>query len=820
MSNKSIINLKNVSRKDVHLVGGKGAFLGDLIKQGVPVPPGFIVSTGIFREIVLNPELMLEIDTQISTLDTQDISNLERASENISNRIKDVTIPEYIIESIEESFDKLDCRYVAVRSSATVEDGKNYAWAGQLETYLGVPKDNLVESIKSCWMSLYSPKALYYRVENGFHSADIGVAVVVQRMVSSEVSGVCFSVHPITENTNHILIEACYGLGEKLVSGQIHPDSYVVDKETKLILSKQINNQSEATFCDESGCIAKDISLEEGIEQKLDDKRILCLADKVMKIESISRFPCDVEWCYANDKLYILQNRPITTLKKDVFEYSDNKYRMLRARKLKLVSCMWNYTSRTHPVTEELHGTRLPQAWTLFEPNGDLTSFVVENEWKLMEEHFKKLYIEDPLYLPKIYNTQLEQGRKLMSISEKIMEEPLGEYTINKLINRYRKIKDNWEKYNSFNSIPWLVGGDSLGKHLLEESMRFDMEPEEYRVMSMNPEKSFSLDEEYQVVKLCLDIVSGRQKSVFKKRNVDFIKLPGWIQDAIDQLVEKYYWVPFGYDGPNLYDREYYIAEICKYLEKSKKELTERYEELSRFEDDTKQLHSDIKTKYNLDGHYLRKIGYVHTLSRMSDERKEATNKSHIAMHRVFSVLAEKTNVSEDVFKYLSFEELKQNIDDSHRMLEIYSRRIDNPYILYYVNGTYEIIEDPEDVIALTEELRPDLGSVHSVQGLTVSSGNVDRLKGTAKVLRSHKEMSKVQEGDVLVATMTTPQYSPAMRRAAAIVTDEGGMTCHAAIISRELNIPCVIGTKIATKVFKDNEVIELDLKRSIVRRI
>ncbi|MES3005534.1 MAG: PEP/pyruvate-binding domain-containing protein [Patescibacteria group bacterium] len=248
-----IRKINNLNKDDVLIAGGKGASLGELTKAGIAIPPGFVILA----------------DSKVEDMEKEIIA----------------------------AFNELSCDLVAVRSSATVEDGKEDAWAGQLESYLNVPRDSLLEKIKLCQASIFSPRAEYYRNQKGLKSANISIAVVVQKMINSKFSGVAFSVHPVTKEKNQLIIEAGYGLGESIVSGEITPDSYIVSKKPKNVLSVIVNSKS----------------------QVLDEQQILELSDIVINIENHFNFPCDVEWTHDGNKFYITQSRPITTLgKKDV----------------------------------------------------------------------------------------------------------------------------------------------------------------------------------------------------------------------------------------------------------------------------------------------------------------------------------------------------------------------------------------------------------------------------------------------------------------------------------------------------------------------
>jgi pyruvate,water dikinase len=224
-------------------------------------------------------------------------------------------MPEDIAVEINKSFKELDAQFVAVRSSATAEDSSAAAWAGQLDSFLNTTGETLLENVKRCWASLFTPRAIFYRFEKNMHKQDISVAVVVQKMIQSEVSGIAFSVHPVTEDRNQLIIEAALGLGEAIVSGQITPDSYVVEKEPRRIIDRNIFTQERGLFrSDKGGNEWQDIPKEKGEKQVLSDDQILELSEIILNIEKHYNFPQDIELAYEDGKFYVVQSRPITTL--------------------------------------------------------------------------------------------------------------------------------------------------------------------------------------------------------------------------------------------------------------------------------------------------------------------------------------------------------------------------------------------------------------------------------------------------------------------------------------------------------------------------
>jgi pyruvate,water dikinase len=253
-------------------------------------------------------------------MNVEDIESVEESSEILRDLILKGKMPKDIENEILNAFKKLKAKYVAVRSSATAEDSKIDSWAGELETYLNTTKENLIENIKKCWASLFTPRVLFYRAKRNLMDKRVSVAVVVQKMVQSEVSGVCFTVHPVTKDRNQMVIEACWGLGEILVQGKITPDSYVIDKskiktqKSKFILDKNINPQEKMIVRANEGTKEVRVPKEKIGKQKLSEDQIKKLVKICLKIENHYKDPQDIEWAFEKNKFYIVQTRPITAL--------------------------------------------------------------------------------------------------------------------------------------------------------------------------------------------------------------------------------------------------------------------------------------------------------------------------------------------------------------------------------------------------------------------------------------------------------------------------------------------------------------------------
>ncbi|MFH1890433.1 MAG: PEP/pyruvate-binding domain-containing protein [Candidatus Kuenenbacteria bacterium] len=322
-----------ITQKDVPLAGGKGASLGEMINAKIPVPPGFVVIADAFDRFLEETDLLQAVQAELDKVNYQDTNSVDRYSNVIRDMIAKTKFPADLKKEIVSEFKKLKCKYVAVRSSATAEDSKTASWAGELETYLNTTEKDLIANVKKCWSSLFTPRAVFYRQEKypphsplrkGGGKGGVSVAVVIQKMIQSKVSGICFTVHPVTQDKNQMIIEAGWGLGEAIVSGQITPDSYVIDKRDWSIIDINISKQEQ--MISKIDKINKTDKINESVtkmiqvlkvdqeKQKLSGKKIIELAKLCGRIEKHYGFPCDIEWALEKNKLFITQSRPITTL--------------------------------------------------------------------------------------------------------------------------------------------------------------------------------------------------------------------------------------------------------------------------------------------------------------------------------------------------------------------------------------------------------------------------------------------------------------------------------------------------------------------------
>lgn len=312
---KYIKQIAEINHSNIAEAGGKGASLGELTQAGFSVPSGFVVVADAYREFMKAHPRSEDIEAQLKKVNPEDMNSVENASIVIHDIIHDFAIPQKLQGEFLQAFDQLGAEFVAVRSSATAEDSQIASWAGELETYLNTTKDSFLDNVKKCWASLFTPRAIFYRIENKLEDAPVHVAVVTQKMINSEVAGVAFSVHPVTQDHNQMIIEACFGLGEALVSGQITPDSYVFIKNEMNLIDEYIGNQKVKIVRSSTGGNEKVIlTEEEGSQRKLSTELLFKIAKQVERIENHYHYPVDVEWAVEKNEIFIAQARPITTL--------------------------------------------------------------------------------------------------------------------------------------------------------------------------------------------------------------------------------------------------------------------------------------------------------------------------------------------------------------------------------------------------------------------------------------------------------------------------------------------------------------------------
>ncbi len=747
---KLTLNFKELSKQNTDIAGGKGASLGEMTQAGIPVPPGFVVLSTTFETFIKEADLVAEIDAIIDNVNHKDINSVETASEKIQALIKNASMPENIAKEIEEQFKLLDTEYVAVRSSATAEDGADNAWAGQLDSYLNTKKENLLEKVQHCWASLFTPRAIFYRFEKGLHTTKISVAVVVQKMVNSEISGIAFSVHPVTEDRNQMIIEAGFGLGEAIVSGQVTPDSYVVEKEPRRIIDTNINTQTRALYRVQTGGNEWiDIPEPKASSQVLTESQVLDFADLVMRIENHYGFPCDIEWAYEGGKFYIVQSRPITTLSNKVDIQVKKKEDQVSEEIKKLKWEKWlerPFYAFILSLSEDSFSKESVKKVGIDNLFLDAMLFQ-NNSWFYNQEVFDSMDINIEKYLD-------EYGMKGITDNlEKFKIE--SEKKIKEIINTNYSIEDKFkEVYNILSTCMtfiWLAHG-------IESYYTKKLKIEVPKYVKSDVDK-FIGDASFPKKKNLNTILDDSLRS--DKSDEEVVEIAGWTK------------VRDGFSEP------YTVEEIKKLREETKS--SSKHEEVE-IPEQLKLLFEEIK-----------ELVFFRT------ERTDIFYYLLFIARPIFKEIAQKHNIPFGEMKYYRAKSFLNNNPEK------YGGKVSFGY--YKENVIFKDTPIIEDNIITNSE----------VKGIVAYRGKV---RGIVKIVKNTNELDKILVGDVLVTQMTFPSFISAMQKAVAFVTDEGGITCHAAIIAREMKKPCIIGTKIATQVLKDGDLVEVDADNGIVRII
>lgn len=665
LTQELIRKFAQINKGNVDITGGKGASLGEMTHTGIPVPPGFVVLSTAFERFIQETNLKVDIDAILHKVNHQEIHTIEHASEEIHALIMSAEIPRDVISEVVSHFAELNSQYVAVRSSATAEDSSTAAWAGQLESYLNTTRDSLLENVKRCWASLFTPRAIFYRFEKGLRGQHISVAVVVQKMVESEISGIAFSVHPVTQDRNQLIIEACFGLGEAIVSGQITPDSYVVEKQPRRIIDKNIQTQTrELRRAEKEGNKWSDISKEQGEKQVLPDNEILELSEMILRIENHFGFPCDIEWVFEKGKFYIVQSRPVTALSKlKAVEESKNYRELVKeyGREYSLFRTVLLNQVGNYDILNFFNSLSITGGYFVFRGKGLVYGY--------------HDVADLPLIFKKIGDFSQDQETTNMIIDEagKLFEWLRPYYKLEVKLNSIEELKKFYELYRRWSLVEVIV-----------------------QILPM-------------VESVPVDV---------RQRSLKLRKITQMYSGHVDIVFE------------NLFSRIYpNIGSDWKFI-----------------------LPEEV---------WENKIGLSATRNAIRERKKGfVMHKDQFYAGKEINGFLKELGVS---LKYFSSDE--------------------------------------------TQDLKGQIAQ----KGFA---------KGRVKVIDSFESISKVGNGDILVATMTSPRYLPAMKKAAAFVTDEGGITCHAAIIAREMRKPCIIGTKVGTEMLKDGDMVEVDANRGIVRLV
>ncbi len=677
MTSRFIHRLEDLDGSQVASAGGKGASLGELLRAGVRVPPAFVVNRGAFDAFMATADPHGRVAGWLARVDSDRLGYAEAAAA-IQELLGSVPIPDEIASALRESLAELGSERVSVRSSATCEDGTASAWAGQLQTFLNVAPDDVPARVKACWLSIFQPAPLAYGRAHGYGAGRFGVAAVVQEMVASEVSGIGFSVHPVTQEPQLQLVEACVGLGEAIVSGEVSPDQFVVDPAPPRIVERTTGQQRKGLFLDAGAAepVWRPLSRERRSAPKLSEERVLEYATLLERIERHYGRPMDTEWALTERGFHLLQARPITTLAPEYREPivdTSEPWRQLVRRPMTLleVSILGHWIDSAHAAAD--FGFHCDRFLAIQDGAGMATSYLGERAMDAGLAHVLELDRSERSRLIAL----LERGHEVFDRGTERMRsgatfsdlDQAAEYLIE--IGKYTVSLPAWT----------LIALDS-GRL---DDRRVRELAEGLRARSLYP-------------RVALDVVAPI------------------VRERAREL---------GFSAP------------------------ERAAELTSW----KEVHAG-----RLDRNIL-------------EERLAAVDEGH---RFVFQILGDEERV-----RFVS----------------------ETGYLLMRQAGRRQVVapDDPDRIAG-----QAAWPGVH---------------RGRARVvMASNPEGYHLEDGEVLVSIQSNPNLMPLLRHAGAIVTDDGGVACHAGIICRELKIPTLIGTGRATTAIHDGDLVEVDATSQVVR--
>ncbi|QYF80974.1 phosphoenolpyruvate synthase [Brevibacterium sp. PAMC21349] len=858
-----VLEFREIDKTKQMVVGGKGMNLGECSRiDGILVPEGFCVTTEAFKRVIGEND---ELHQLLDQLAVQKVDERKSISE-ISRKIRDLIEGIEIDKGIEEDIDRCLLTFgfehaYAVRSSATAEDLPFASFAGQQDTYLNIKgKDAILQHISKCWASLFTDRAVIYRMQNGFDHREVYLSVVIQRMIFPQASGILFTADPVSSNRKVLSIDASFGLGEALVSGLVSADNYKVQEGR--IVEKKISTKKLAIYArKEGGTVEKEIEPGQQVLSTLSDEQVLEFERIGRKLEAHFGCPQDIEWCLVDDTFYIVQSRPITTLypipeandqENHVYVSVGHQQMMTDAMK-PLGLSFWLLTT---PAPMRKAGGRLFVDVTHMVASSDSRNMLVE----AMGQH-------DPLMKDALINI-IERGDFIKSLPNDKQEQSSGKSNKSVLSADSRAQIENDPKIvsdlikRSQTSIEELKqniqtkSGSDLFDFILEDIQilkKILFDPQSSAVFMAAIDASSWINEKMNKwlgEKNAADTLSQSvPNNITSEMGLALLDVadvirpyPGVIDylqqvkddNFMDELVK--------FDGGQETQDAFYdylgkygmrcTGEIditkTRWSEKPTTLVPVILSNIKNFEPNA----SNRKFEQGRQEALKKEQEILDRLKQLPDgEQKAKETKRMISLIRNFigyreypkygmvnryfiykqALLKEaeqlvQTNViheKEDIY-YLTFEELQEVVRTNKLDYQMISKRKDE-YKLYEKLTPPRVITSDGEII-VGEYKRGNL-MAEAIVGLPVSSGVIE---GRARVILNMED-ANLEDGDILVTTFTDPSWTPLFVSIKGLVTEVGGLMTHGAVIAREYGLPAVVGVVNATKLIKDGQRIRVN---------
>lgn len=858
-----VLDFQEMEKTQLLLVGGKGLNLGELSKiQGIQVPEGFCVTTLGYREAIEHNETYHALMNQLTMLKVEDRHQIGEISRKIRQIIMEAEIPSDVEKAVTHYLCKFGEEHAyAVRSSATAEDLPHASFAGQQDTYLNIfGKEAILQHISKCWASLFTDRAVIYRMQNGFDHSSVYLSVIVQKMVFPQASGILFTADPITSNRKLLTIDAGFGLGEALVSGLVSADNYKV--RDGQIVDKRIATKTLAIHGrKEGGTETRQIDPDQQKTQTLTDEQILQLAHIGRQIEAYFGQPQDIEWCLAGDTFYIVQSRPITTLypipeanDQENHVYVSVGHQQMMTDPMKPLGLSF-YLLIT-PAPMRIAGGRLFV---------DVTPMLASPAKR--EVLVNVLGKSDPL-IKDAMTTILERGNFIKSIADDNQEQSSGnsnqgaEPKNYQTLNDYEPtvvsdlIKRNESSMEELKHKIQAKSGPDLFNFILEdiqELRKFLTDPLSFGVImtamnasswinekmnewlgeknaadtlsqsvphNITSEMGLALLDVADVIRSYPEVIAYLQHVKDDHFLDELVKFEGGqeIRNAIYAYLNKYgmrctgeiditrtRWsekpttlVPMILNNIKNFEPN---AGKRKFEQGRREALAKEQELLDRLKQlpDGEQKAKETKRMIDLIRNFIgyREYPKYGMISRYFVYKQAMLKEAEQLVQA--GVIHDK----EDIY-FLTFEELHEVVRTNKLDYQIINKRKEE-YKLYEKLTPPRVITSDGEIIA-GKYKRENLPA-EAIAGLAVSTGVIE---GRARVILNMEE-ADLEDGDILVTSFTDPSWTPLFVSIKGLVTEVGGLMTHGAVIAREYGIPAVVGVENATQRIKDGQRIRVN---------
>jgi phosphoenolpyruvate synthase/pyruvate phosphate dikinase len=857
-----VLGIQDIDRTKLMLVGGKGANLGELSRiEGIRVPDGFCITTEAFKSIVGATPPINELLDQLSLLKLDDRDEIAELSGELRRVIEGIAIPQDISEEITRLLSRLGAKDAyAVRSSATAEDLPATSFAGQQDTYLNIiGKEAILEHISKCWASLFTERAVIYRLQNCFNHRSVHLAVVVQKMVFPQAAGIMFTADPVTSNRKVLSIDAGFGLGEAMVSGLVDADTYKV-RDGKVIDEKVSTKKLAIYALRDGGTKVQEIEPERQNGQALTDQQIVRLAHTGRTIEAHFGHPQDIEWCLVGDEFYIVQSRPITTLYPipEASDHGNHVYvsvghqQMMTDPMKPLGLSLWQLTAGrpmyeaggrlfvdvapdlASPVRRRIIVDVLGKSDPLFKDammtileRGDFIEPLPDDNDEQGPGKSNKgapppdyQTLKD--YDPTIVSDLIRRSQASIEELQHAIQTKSGSDLIDFILEDIQQLRKSLSDPQNFGVIMTGMNASSWINEKIEEWLGEKNVADTLSQSAPNnitSEMGLALLDVADAIRPYSEVIEYLQHA----RDDDFwdelVKVEGgWeARDAISAYLAKY-----GMRGAGEIDitrtrwsekpttlvpmilrniKKVEPGESKRKFEQGRQEALEKEQELV----DRLRLLPEGERKAE---ETKRMIGLVRNLSGYREYPKYAIVSRYFVYKQALLKEAERlvqVNViheKEDVY-YLTFEELREIVRTNDLDYRVISKRKDE-YRFYEKLTPPRVITSDGEIIA-GEYKRENLPA-DALVGLPVSSGVVE---GRARVTLNMED-ADLEDGDILVTAFTDPSWTPLFVSIKGLVTEVGGLMTHGAVIAREYGLPAVVGVANATRLISDGQRIRV----------